>query len=388
MYAFPHLEKGFNMYTSLVEEFVRNNHEVCVLAPGNEKSGVVVEQGIEILRVGSLPAKNASKYLKGLSNILMPYFFHKEFNTYYSKRKFDLIISPTPPITFAGLISKIKKRNKAKFYLILRDIFPQNAVDLKYFRKNSLYNLYFRHVEKKYYKIADYIGCMSQGNIDYMAMHNPFIPVEKLHVFRNFQKIYMGNRQLNQVLRKEFGLGDNFIAVFGGNMGLPQQLENVLELAKRCLEYSDVRFLLLGEGYEMERISKKVIKEKFSNIIIRGSLPKSKYQDLLSLCDLGLISLHQDFTIPNIPSKILDYLNVGIPVLASIDRCTDFDKVLTETGAGFFSYAGDHESFKKNFDRLYKDKNLRKRMGEAGHLYYKSNLLPDQAYKTIIEQVS
>ena len=190
-----------------------------------------------------------------------------------------------------------------------------------------------------------------------------------------------------QIIREKYDLGNNFIVVFGGNMGKPQQLENVLELAKRCNEHKNVRFLLLGEGVEMDKIARKVVEHNIENIIIRKSIKKEDYQDLISTCDLGLISLHRDFTIPNIPSKILDYLNVGIPVLASIDRCTDFDKVLIEAGAGLFSYAGDHDAFKQNFDTIYTNKTLREEMGRAGHRYFQQYLLPEQAYNTIMEYV-
>lgn len=387
MYAFPHPDKGFNMYTTLVDEFVKHNHDVVVLAPGDAPTHISMERGIEILRVKSIPFKNVSKYLKGLSSLFMPVRFLSALRKFYPAQRFDLIISPTPPITFAGLISKIKKRYNAKFYLILRDIFPQNAVDLNFFRKEGVYYRYFRRVEKKYYKLADKIGCMSQGNIDYVLRHNPYLAPEKLHILRNFQKLYSGSELQPQIIREKYDLGNNFIVVFGGNMGKPQQLENVLELAKRCMEHKNVRFLLLGEGVEMDKIAKNTAEENISNIIIRKSIKKDDYQDLISTCDLGLISLHRDFTIPNIPSKILDYLNVGIPVLASIDRCTDFDKVLEESGAGLFSYAGEHDAFKQNFDTIYTNKTLREEMGRAGHRYFQQYLLPEQAYNTIMEYV-
>ncbi len=387
MYAFPHPDKGFNMYTTLVDEFVKNNHEVLVLAPSNASTHISMERGIEILRVKSIPFKNVSKYLKGLSSLLMPVSFLSALRKFYPSQRFDLIISPTPPITFAGLISKIKKRYNAQFYLILRDIFPQNAVDLNFFKKDGLYYRYFRTIEKKYYKLADFIGCMSQGNIDYVLRQNPSLASEKLHILRNFQKPYSATDLKPQLIRDKYGLGDNFIVVFGGNMGKPQQLENVLELATRCMEHKKVKFLLLGEGVEMDKIAQKASKENIGNIIFQKSIKKEDYQDLISTCDLGLISLHSDFTIPNIPSKILDYLNVGIPVLASIDRCTDFDKVLEESGAGLYSYSGDHDAFKQNFDKIYRNKLLREEMGRAGHRYFQQFLLPEQAYNTIMEYV-
>jgi hypothetical protein len=134
----------------------------------------------------------------------------------------------------------------------------------------------------------------------------------------------------------------------------------------------------------MDVIAEKSKKEQISNIIIQRSLPKARYQDLISVCDLGLISLHEEFTIPNIPSKSLDYWNVGIPVLASIDRATDFNMVLKESNSGLWSIAGDHEDFLKNFETLYHNTELRKQMGKDGNDYFTSYLIPEIAYNTIL----
>lgn len=388
MFAFPDMNKSFNMYTTIVEEFVNNGHDVVIVAPGNNKTGIYLENKIEVLRVNTLPIKNVPNVLKGVSNLLLPYQFKTAINKFYSDERFDLIISPTPPITLVSLAKFFKKKDNAKFYLILRDIFPQNAVDLGFMKKNSFLHKYFRNKENNLYKEADLIGCMSQGNIDYIKEHNPEVEISKLHELRNFQKKYDGYGFNHQTLRKKYNLEDKFVVVFGGNMGKPQQLENVLELALRCSEYKNVLFLLLGEGVQMQKLAKTIAISNIDNIRIQGTIPKQEYQDLLSVCDVGLISLHKKFTIPNIPSKALDYFNVGIPVLASLDQATDFGTILENANAGLWSIAEDIDNFKQNFDKLYHDKLLRNEMGKNGRVYFENNLLPEIAYQTIIKKVN
>ena len=171
-------------------------------------------------------------------------------------------------------------------------------------------------------------------------------------------------------------------------MGKPQQLENVIELARRCMRYKDVLFLLLGEGIMVERLRNTIREKGVSNIRIINTIPKREYQDLLSVCDVGLISLNEKFTIPNIPSKTLDYFNVGLPVLASIDRATDYNVILEEVGAGLWSYAGNHDTLMKSFETLYNDSELRRRMAQNGRDYFIRNLTPDIAYNTIINSLN
>lgn len=389
MFAFYDMNKSFNMYTSLVEEFKKNGHDVYIVAPGTDgsKTGVRVEKDIEILRVKTLPIKNVSNYLKGISNLLLPYQYKWALKKYLPDVNYDLIVIPTPPITLADLASSLKKKHSAKVYLMLRDIFPQNAVDLGFMKKNSLIHNYFRKKEHKLYHTADYIGCMSQGNIDYVIAHNPEVERTKLHELKNFQYVYKGFGNDNNNLREKYGLDGKYVLMFGGNMGKPQQLENVLELAKRCMEYPDVIFLLLGEGVMMDRLAVKIKELEITNIKIQGKIPKQEYQDLISVCDVGLISLHENFTVPNIPSKSLDYFNVGLPVLASIDRVTDYGKVLDDVKAGLWSYAGDHDKFKENFDMLYKDPSLRKEMGRNGQTYHRASLTPETAYSIVYDTV-
>lgn len=385
MFAFPELDKSYNMFTTLVEEFAEKRHEVVVVAPGKE-TAVKIEKGIKILRVKTLPIKNVSNYLKGLSNLLLPYQFEKALNKFYKNTNFDLVISSTPPITLVDLAGKIKKKHKAIFYLILRDIFPQNAIDLGFMKPNSVVHQYFRRKEIKLYRTADHIGCMSNGNIQYLLNHNPQLKKEKLHELKNFQKVYTGFGRDYSYLKEKYDLQGKFVVVFGGNMGKPQQLENVLHLADSCKKYPDVLFLLLGEGNRIRKISSDISAGNLTNIRIQSTIPKQEYQNLLSVCDVGLISLHEKFTIPNIPSKSLDYFNVGLPVLASIDKATDFNEVLNESKAGLWSYSGDHATLLDNFEILFKNSELRTSMRINGRQYFEKYLRPEMAYNVIISQ--
>lgn len=390
MFVFPNMETGFNMYTALVEEFHKNNHDVFVIAPdpGIKKTQIRKENGIDILRVKTLPVKNVPNILKGISNIWLPRQYYAAIKKYYAHIHFDLIVTPTPPITLADPAFRIKSWHKAQLYLILRDIFPQNAVDLGMMKQNSFIYKYFRKKEAKLYRTADLIGCMSQANIEYILKHNPKVDRSKLHILHNLQILNTSYSERDMKIKKEYSLEHKFVVVFGGNMGKAQQLENVLKLAQSCENYSDVVFLLLGEGVQMQKTKRLIEEHNICNIKIIKTIPKAEYQRLISVCDIGLISLHQDFTIPNIPSKTLDYFNMGLPVLASVDRATDYNDYLDAARAGLWSFAGDHDALKSNFDKLYFDPELRKSMGKNGRLFFEKHLTPDIAYKTIMEHLN
>lgn len=234
--------------------------------------------------------------------------------------------------------------------------------------------------------MSDSIGCMSQGNIDYVLKHNRGINEKKLHILENFQKMSLVLKP-NLTIKKKYCIENKFVVIFGGNMGIPQELDNVIALAKKCEEYDDVVFLLIGSGTEKSRLERIVKMNEVKNIIIKNSIPHDDYQQLVSQCDIGLISLNRKFTIPNIPSKTLSYYNLAIPILASIDKNTDYGKELDRSGAGLWSLAGDLERYKKNFDTMYNNKELRKEMGQNGRNYFEQHSTLNLAYNVIINNV-
>jgi glycosyltransferase involved in cell wall biosynthesis len=385
--AYQNIKENSSMYTDLAQEFVTNGHEVSVaVADGPCKTKIGFEGNINVLRVNTLELFNSSFIIKGFANILLPYQVIGAIKKYIHDLRFDAIIIPTPPITYLNTIKKLKKKGNPKVYLILRDIFPQNAKDLKIIKNPFLFR-YFRSQEKKLYSASDYIGCMSNGNISYLEQHNPEVPQSKLHLLMNWKNVaeYV---EPDLTLKKRLGFENRFMALYGGNFGKPQQVEFILDLAKEIQNLKDVVFLLIGEGTEKKRIIDLVKKMKLKNVVIKDPLPRIQYQELVKICDIGLVNLNYRFTIPNIPSRTLSYWEAKIPILAAIDSNTDYNKILEQSGGGLWSITGDLPTYKQNFEKLYSNKLLRSSMGEKGYKYLTKNCTTSQAYKIIYEKLS
>ena len=131
------------IYTDLMRDFVKKGHYIAVVNPAEKQYGEETElksfDGYSVLRIktGNLSKNNIIE--KGISTVTLESIFKREIKKYYSDIKFDLVIYSTPPITFLNVIKFIKKRDGAKSYLLLKDIFPQNAVDLEMFSKKKLF---------------------------------------------------------------------------------------------------------------------------------------------------------------------------------------------------------------------------------------------------------
>ena len=388
--AVPNMNEYHNMFTELVVEFRNNGHDIMVVAPTYDEKvfGMQVEDGIPTLRVPTLELFGVGKIQKGLATLLLPYQYKRALKKSKIDLNFDLVMMPTPPITLVNVASWLKRKYGSKMYLILRDIFPQNALDLGMMNPKGLAYTYFRKKEKEMYNASDYIGCMSPGNIDYVKKHNPEQDANKLHLLPNWAWLQPNLEQQEIIkIKEQYDLLDKFIVVFGGNIGKPQKMENIVALAKSCSSNKEIFFLIIGGGNEKEHLDKMILQEGLSNVRVKDFLSREEFFKVLQIADVGLISLSENFTIPNIPSKSLVYFNAKVPILASVDLNTDFGTQLENIGAGLWAEAGKTEILKEKLMQLYKNPDKRKKMGENGYLYFKNNLLASMAYEKIISRV-
>lgn len=385
-------ENHLGLYKELVYEFRDKNKEVYVATVSEKKYSFETqlnkENGVNVLRIRTGNMFGVSFIEKGITNLTLGKIFKKEINKYFNNIKFDLIIHHTPPITFSPVIDYLKVKYDTKSYLILRDIFPQNAKDLGIIKNKLLFN-FFKKKEKILYRKSDYIGCMSQGNVEYIEKYNPEINKNKLHILRNWGKIKPLLNIDKKNIREKYGFSESdFILVFGGNMGKPQGLEFLLELAKEYKTKRDIKFLLVGKGNEKNKLQSIKKEKKLENVIFLDFVPREEYELLTAACDIGIVSLHSCFTIPNIPSKTVDYCKLSLPILAAVDKNTDYPKILEkEAKCGLASAYGNLEKYKENFEKLYNNFELRRKLGKNGRQYYENELGVDKAYETIMKQI-
>ena len=379
----------------LADEFYKQGANVNVVTIIEKKYGKEtenkLENGYEVLRIKTENYFNVkNKFEKGISILKIPYDIKKGILKYLGNKKFDLIITHTPFFSSEKIIKPLKEYFKCPAYLILWDIFPQNAVDIGLIQNKLIYK-FFKKSEKNMLLAYNKIFCMSSGNVKYMEENYSFLDRNNIELLKNWAKIKPLISEDKENIRKKYGYTvKDFIAVFGGNMGKPQKLENILELAHRLQEYKNIKFLFIGNGTEKERLEEIVKSKLLTNTQFFNQIPRLDYEILVSACDLGLVSLDERFTVPNFPSKTTDYFKLGLPIFASLDQCSseDYGKFLTtEAKAGVYGQAGNINDLKQKFLLLYNDQNLRQKLGNNGRYYYENNLSVEKAYDTIMNEL-
>src|SRR5699024_4495184 len=142
------------------------------------------------------------------------------------------------------------------------------------------------------------------------------------------------------------------VFLFGGNMGKPQYLNGLANIINKLKNNEDIYFLFVGRGTDKHILTETIDKNKIKNAQVLDNLPRDQYENLIKDTDVGIISLHPDFEIPNFPSRILSYMEYSKPVLALTDKNTDFKDMIEESKCGRWVHSKDTDAIIENIDKL------------------------------------
>lgn len=369
------------IYCDLLRYFRDAGHSVYTISPYEKRTGLQTayeeKNGIHMLhvRTGNVTGM-VSLIEKGLAQLSIEPIFIKAIKKYYSNVKFDLVMYSTPPITFCNAIEYVKRRDNAKTYLLLKDIFPQNAVDIGMMSKSGIKgHLYkfFRNKEKKLYGLSDYIGCMSPANVEYVKQNNPEIDNYRVEVCPNCIEVVDKsiNAEQRRSIRKKYDIPlEKRVFIYGGNLGKPQGIDFLIECLHSQENSKDNYFLIVGDGTEYGKIEEFVKSSNQNNIRLMKRLPQEDYDTMVGACDVGMIFLDHRFTIPNFPSRVLSYMQAKIPVLACTDPNTDIGKIIEEAGFGSWCESNDVNGFVECVNKIMQIQSVAEKEWNYLNKYY------------------
>jgi hypothetical protein len=383
------------IYTDLMRKFRDEGHQVFIVTPHERYMGKPTElkmvDAVHILGVKTLNLRKTNIVEKGLGQVMVEGQYKRAIKHYLQGIEYELIVYSTPPITLMGVVKYLKKKNpNAVSYLLLKDIFPQNAVDIGMFGKNSLFYKYFRKKEENLYRISDYIGCMSPANVEFVLKHNSKITnPDRVEVAPN--SVVLPNADIKdshkrEVVRKKYGLPiDKPIFIYGGNLGKPQGIPFLIQCLEANNNRDDCHILVIGTGTELPKLKTWYNTKHPQSVTVMDGLPQAEYDELVKSCDVGLIFLDYRFTIPNFPSRVLNYLENKMPVLCATDPNCDMGSIAEANGFGYWCESNSVEAFTTILDRMIKSDI--KIMGEKAFKYLCENYLIENTYNAIIKHL-
>lgn len=341
-----------------------NGHKVVILTPCSEVKETTLDktthEGVEVWRFKSGPIKDISRVKRLINESLLSFKGWRAIKSEIKQQNFDGVVYYSPSIFFGSLVSKIKKVADCKSYLILRDLFPQWAIDEGIIGKHSPITLYLKFFEKLNYKAADTIGLMSAKNVEvFNSLHPSYTNTQVLpNWVSNTKQLHT-----QAYWRDKLNLQNKVIFLYGGNIGKAQDMPNLMRLAKSMLEHEQGHFLFVGQGESYTEVEEFIKDNRLSNVTLLPSISQDAFKDLLLEVDVGLFSLAKTHTAHNFPGKILGYIANNLPILGSVNTGNDLQPVINDNDAGYVFENGEDSQLLNAAKLLLESSELRQQCG-------------------------
>jgi glycosyltransferase involved in cell wall biosynthesis len=334
--SFPPLKNsGAIQIRDLSIEFVRQGHEVVVITPSSEIINPYLLSKMDKVQVLILKApkiKDIGYFRRAIGEYFMPFVMirHLKSNSLI-ENNLDGIITYAPSIFLGPIANMLKKKNNCKNYLILRDIFPQWAVDVGLLSNYGLPYYFLKRVERYLYSTADIIGVQTPANLKYFN-ENVVYRTGHIEVLQNW--LAVNKSKTCRIVIRKTKLKGRKIFVYAGNMGIAQGLSIFIDLADSLSTQKSIGFVLVGRGNAAVSLRKDVKARGLDNILIYDEIEPQEIHALYQQCAVGIISLDKRHKTHNIPGKFLSYMQSGLPVLAAINSGNDLEYIINSNNVG------------------------------------------------------
>jgi glycosyltransferase involved in cell wall biosynthesis len=330
----PLRTSGAVQLRDLSREFARQGHSVCVLLPSSDQSeSWMLESfdGAQVLRLKAPRTKDIGYLRRTLAELAMPFAMLRNFGkSPFSNERWDGVVWYSPSIFHGPLASALKKSSGCKSYLIIRDIFPEWAVDMGLMGRGLPYR-FFDAVARFQYSVADVIGVQTPGNQRYFDQWVKR-PDRRLEVLQNW--LAKPGQVRCSIRVAETAIAGRKVFVYAGNMGVAQGMDILLDLAEKLSSRPDVGFLFVGRGSGTVRLKGVAHSRQLHNVVFFDEIDPDEIPDLYSQCHAGIVALDPRHKSHNIPGKFLTYMQSGLPVLANINSGNDLAKMIRDNEIG------------------------------------------------------
>jgi len=341
----PLRTSGAVQLRDLAAEFLRQGHAPVILVPAQNIDGLFVHErlaGVDVLRIKAPRTKDVGYVRRTLAELLMPFAMLRGLGASpFSALSWDGVVWYSPSIFHGPTVRALKRTNKCRSYLILRDIFPEWAVDMGLMGRGLPYR-FFKLIERYQYSLADVIGVQSPGNLAYFRKWSSQTG-GRVDVLQNW--LAEAPETGCSISVADTALAGRRIFVYAGNMGVAQDMDVLLDLAESLSHRSDIGFLFVGRGRDAQRLRVDASSRGLDNVAFFDEIDPSEIPGLYAQCHVGLVALDQRHTTHNIPGKFLSYMQCGLPVLASINPGNDLVELIQRERVGSVCTAPDAEAF-------------------------------------------
>lgn len=287
-----------------------------------------------------------------------------------------VIASSTYPMDIWAA-QKIAKINNSKLIFELHDIWPLSPIEIGGMSRWHPFIILCQLAENHIYRSVDLVISMLPNVSKYISQNG--FDLSKLTIIPN--GISLDDWHQNDTTELDSEISNliaeaqshgSFIVAYSGSHGLPNALDNLLNAAS-ILREENIKFILVGDGHERERLKERVKNDELFNVHMFPAISKYKIPKLLSHAQCAYLGAprHPLYRFGVSPNKMIDYMMAGIPILYAIEAGNN---PIEEADCGISVSAEDPEKLAEAIQLLRKSTRSRiEEMGENGRSYALKN---------------
>jgi colanic acid biosynthesis glycosyl transferase WcaI len=221
------------------------------------------------------------------------------------------------------------------------------------------------------------LGIIAEGFRPYLESLG--VAPDRVHRLRNWLHVDEPTQD-RTAIRHHLGLPlEALICLHAGNMGLKQELDNIVECA-RLAASADSRlvFILAGDGSQRPQLVALARRYQLRNLRFLPVQPVEYFSSLLAAADILLLNQRASVTSMSLPSKLTSYMAAGRPIVAAVQADSEAAVEIRAAGAGMICPPGNPAAILQAVRKLANDPLLRTQLGSSGQNYCRKELTSQQ----------
>ena len=306
-------------------------------------------KNVSISRVRYFHVKR-NRFLGRILNIVSFTMFSMSHVFRVRNYKCVAVISDPPILPIVSTLAK--KLFGTKVVFIAYDVFPEIAIATKSIKPKGCFSSMMRLINMKAYKNVDKVVALTDEMKDFIAESRPGVTADQITVIPNWATENLSRNPVPENYRIMDYNENQFVVSYFGNMGTCQDMDALLEAAKRLKSNKKIQFLFAGHGNKILPTLKFIDENNLDNIELWEFLDGERFEAAISVSSACVVSLEKGLKGTCAPSKYYTYLNMGSAVISIGETDSYISKEVVSEKIGFCVEVGDVDSLVKNLEYM------------------------------------
>jgi colanic acid biosynthesis glycosyl transferase WcaI len=295
----------------------------------------------------------------------------------------NVFLTQPPLFTLWGyVLSKIRRQS---YYCVVMDIYPHVLVGYGVLQEESPVTKILSYLSSLALRKADGVIAIGRCMVD--RLRSMGVHPDTIHFIPNWMDervVYPIDRNENK-LRRKWGLEDKFVLLYSGNMGVSHYFDDVLAVAEQLKREKDIVFVFIGDGVRLNEIKDEVRRRHLANVMLKPFQDINMLAHSLSVGDLHLVTLRENFTGLVVPSKSYGILAAGRAILYQGRQDGEIARMILEEDVGSVVQCGNVDLLRNNILKYAYNRDWREKQGHKARELVESKYSRQQALKRYAE---